>query len=219
MSDVSRRRSILGLIAVMVIIAMAFSLLWQLYNNLIEKKKQFLEDAVNYIKSDYKFASIFINSNDGRKISFLLTIYNQDGNPAGKKLLEISGGDIFLESKVIVIDSSGVGKAFVFPEKIYSDSIPPEKGIDLTPIYVTDGYPQNYSKVRSGDGIYKGILSIYNISRGISNEIYKVKGNNLKIMLDMDASLHKAGGTEFMQGRNYICSVHPGGGLELEEEK
>ena len=215
MAERGRRGFSFMTLIVIMVVAFAWAGLWKA-QQIFRNQKDTLEKAIAAIKSDYTFASIVVLSDLDGKFSFLLTLYRPDGNSAGDRQMELSGSDIFLESRVAVIESGGVERAFVFPEKIYSDSVPPENGLELSSIYITNNFPQNYADPGLDRNLLRLLPELYNSDPDLK---VLLKTNHSRIVLDMDASLHKAGGTTLSVGKKYLYIVHPAGGLEFEEEK
>ena len=201
---------------VLLIIAFISVTVWMLKSGL-ETRKASLEDTINYLKSEYEFARLTINSKNSSSISFTMTLLNVNGNVAAKKDYELPGNDIFLESAIIVMSSPDKERALVFPKRLYSELLPPDQGLAITSLYDDNGFPGIYSSKDLTPELSSVIRKIYQLSQTAKEDSPDWKDQSVKIALNMEASLHQTRGYE--PGKTYSCVVHPNGGMELLEMK
>lgn len=201
---------------VLLIIAFISVTVWMLKSGL-EIRKASLEETINYLKSEYEFARLTINSKGGSSIRFTITLMNLDGNVTARRDYELPGNDIFLESSVIVMSTADKEKALVFPRRLYSESLPPAQGIELTALYDNNGFPGTYTSKDLTPELTSAIRKIFQLSLNAKEDSPEWKEQSVKIALNMEASLHQPRGYE--PGKTYSCLVHPNGGMELMEMK
>ena len=200
----------------LLVIAVGGMIFW-LWKTNLETQKSKIEKVISYVKSEYEFARLSIHGISSQNASFTLTLLNIDGVPVAKKDYNINGSDIFIESKVVVIKTMEQERAFVFPSRIYSDVIPPQNGYDILPLYVNNNNPKNYTSVNLDLDIASIVKNIYIFAFSGNENPADLEKNSIKVVLNMDAVLHRSSAHGFHAGGEYRCIVHPGGGLELLE--
>lgn len=216
MPEFRKQRHFSGLILFLLLAAAAGFFILQTVNSGLVLKRASLEKALQYLKSEYVFGKI---EPLGRE-SYRLTLYNIEGKTVSVKTLNVPGGDLYIESRVAVIEYNEEERAFVFPLKAYSDTVPEKDGIDLKPLYMKNGYPAIYT-VSSNDEVFVSVVrEIYRQSEtaagtgdGTNNA---VPAGHLKIKLAMDVALHR--GPFQSGGKTVELLVHPDGGLEERED-
>jgi hypothetical protein len=183
----------------------------------LKNRKMDLEKSLEYLKSDYTFAEIGVMSGSAGIITFNLKILNVDGSVITDRIYKLNGNDIFIESKVVMINSGKTNRALVFPFNLYTDVIPPRQGELLSGLYAVNGFPAIYLINKPDRSYDDAIRYLYKIafSRGDSNSGME---NEPGVRI-MDASLHEGKFRHFEEGQVYRCLVHPDGGLELAEVK
>lgn len=185
-------------------------------NQYLTRQKVNLTETVSRLKSEYTFARIYIQSKSGGRISFLIELKTPEGLTAAKTQNSLSGTDLYLESRVAVIKSIEGEKSFIFPTRLYTESVPPAQGLSLTPLYIENGLPLTYKTLADNALAEKSIKALYALSQKeeISDSDQDALG--VKIILQMDAALHQTG-AGYQAGKAYDCVVHPNGGMELKE--
>lgn len=207
-----------GILFVLLILVAAAAISWMVSGSLGVKKVK-LEKTISYLKSEYRFAQIRLHSRSGQRMAFSLVLYNMDGNVAVQKDFNLEGNDVFLESKVVVVEILDQEKSFIFPEKLYTDVIPQAAGIGLDEFYVKDGFPLNYKMAVTDQDFVSTVKSIYSYARSAESANPSLDNLSIKVVLNMDAVLHQNSARELRAGTAYDCVVHPNGGLELAEVK
>jgi hypothetical protein len=180
----------------------------------LKKSKIDLEKSIAYLKSEYTFAQIGILSRSNGSISFNLKFLNVDGSSITDRYFQLKGDDIFIESKVVTIDYGKTNRALVFPFNLYTDVIPPSEGELLSGLYVSKGFPEIYMQNVPGVQYEQAVRYLYLAAFENRSNLE----NDMTVRI-MDASLHQGQFRHFEEGRNYLCQVHPDGGLELSEVK
>ncbi len=185
-------------------------------NKNLASRKLDLENSLAFLKSEYTFAQIGILSKNPGAIRFNLEFLDIDGSVVTDVNFELEGSDVFIESKVVMIDSEKTNKALVFPYNVYTDTLPPRLGKPLSALYTVNGFPEIY-KADKTDASYENAVR-YLYSRAFQETGTAGEENDAKIRI-MDASIHQGQFRHFEEGQVYRCSVHPDGGLELTEVK
>lgn len=218
MEQRNQPHSPLGILFLILFIAAAAFSAW-LISTALEAKKTKILKTINYLKSEYDFAELKINFRDGQKVGFTLTLLDNDGDSIAKKDFVLQGSDIFLESKVVVIDFEEKERAFIFPTKVYTDKIPPKEGFDLLSLYSENNIPKNYFTKNPDADFVSAIKEIYSVAFSGEESKNQLDEKSIKVVLNMDAVLHQNPFQGFQEGKSYKCIAHPNGGLELMEVK
>lgn len=190
-----------------------------LWKSGLETQKSKVEKTITYIKSEYEFARLNVHGISSGRVNFTLTLLNIDGAPAAKKDFNMEGSDIFIESKVVVVQALSQERAFVFPEKVYTDLVPPQNGLELLSLYVNNNNPKNYSSINLDLDIASIVKSIYLFAFSGNENSSDLDKHSIKVINNLDAVLHQGPVQGFKSGAEYRCIIHPGGGLELLEVK
>jgi hypothetical protein len=190
-----------------------------LYLNYLDKRKVDLEKALSYLKSDYEFAELNIINKDRDQYKLNLVLLDMYGIEVVQTNLIVPGKDIFIESKVVVLEQNKSEKAFVFPAKLYSDKLPSKDAADLTVLYITNDFPNNYRVTNNDPSFIETVKAVYQYSFFNKEKPLLFKNQNARIKTTMDAVLHLGKIKTFKAGKTYRYTVHPNGGLELVEAK
>lgn len=166
---------------------------------LMNRKKALLEE-IQKLKKEYVFMKFNVLSQTKDTIlDFVL--YDINGNEVTNFLLTNKGIDVFVENRIIVFKKSN---AIVFPLKIYSEVISPEKGNFIGNYYFVSGEVILYKSTSKEFSDF--INKLYSNEANIKNEYIETSFN---------AVLHTLNGVKV--GKSYECFVHINGGLELRE--
>lgn len=189
------------LIFVLFLIVAGFLLYFLFFYSKIEliNRKKVLFEQIEKLKKEYVFMKFnVLNQSEDTILYFAL--YDINGSEVTNFLLTNKGADVFVENKIIVLKKSN---AIVFPLKVYSEIIPPEKGIFIGNYYFVSGEVKLYKSAGSE-------LSDF------INKLYLNESNkNEYIETSFNAVLHTLNGVK--AGKSYECFVHINGGLELRE--
>jgi hypothetical protein len=181
----------------------------------LEKRKVSIQEAIANIKSEYEFADLKILQRKENSTSFFLTLLTSETNKVFEKGFELPGKDVFISSKVIVIEAYGEKKAFVFPQAVYSDVIPEKEGFSLIPYYVENNFPRNYFFDKENDDFVDLMRKVYRAADSGNEESRGWGKDSFRVVLILEASLHQADFKPFEEGRVYKLVLHPNGGLEI----
>ncbi len=216
MIETGKTHSGKGILLILFLLLLSGAAVW-LINTSLKNKKIDLEKSLASMKSEFSFAEIKVIHKTNDKIRFNLRLLSIEGGSILEKSYELAGNDIFIESKVVVIEIHGDKKSFVFPYSLYTDRIPPQKGESLIKFYTEGGFPQIYKTAQADESYTFTIQKIFNYAFNDDEEQtgFGMGENSLK----MDISLHQGDFHSFEENLTYRCTVHPNGGLELTEVK
>ncbi len=183
----------------------------------LRSRKISLEKAVRYVQSEYVFGRIALSPDGKDSLTVRLALLTPEANTALERTFSLPGSDVFLESRVLVIEHEGLERTYVFPSRLYSDTLPASEGIDLIPLYVRDGFPAHYALLKDDPEWNATVKAIYIAAWAGPEEA----GNNtafadLPVKMRLDAALHR-GPYRDNRGGVYELLAHPNGGLELRE--
>ncbi len=187
------------LIFILFLIVAGFLLYFLFFYSKIElmNKKKVLLEEIEKLKKEYVFMRFkVLNQTEDTILDFVL--YDITGVEVTNFLLTNKGIDVFVENRVIVLKKSN---AIVFPLKIYSETIPPEKGTFIGNYYFVSGEVMLYKS--TGKELSDFINKLY------------LNESNEYIETSFNAVLHTLNGVK--TGKSYECFVHINGGLELRE--
>lgn len=176
----------------------------------LEQRRLGLEKEIQFIKSEFVFASYYLVSKESNRVDFELTIYDTANNRVTNNQFSIPGNDVFLESRVIRIEG---GKAIIFPLRLFSDILPSEKGIDIVGLYSKEGFPLIYRMENPGvSNLISDMFSYY----VLGNEKFNLRKYFIKSEV-MDVVVHQID-SKIESNLTYECLIHPNGSIELRKK-
>ncbi|MGC8764341.1 MAG: hypothetical protein ACP5QT_00425 [Brevinematia bacterium] len=202
-----RLRFLIIFILTAILIVFLIYLFLSYAKSLFIKKKLNLENEIARLKSEYTFFKYQIDSINDGKVAFTFFFLDQDGNIFTNGSLVLDGSDIFLESRVIFLNPSN---SIVFPLRLYSESVSPDKGFNLTNFYANREF-LFYPEKKEMGRFFEAIFSFYVLGEGnIDRYKHFVK-------FYMDVVIHS--GLPLQEGDVFECVLHPGGQLELKRSE
>lgn len=213
----NKARSVAPLFFLFILLFLAGFAAWIFNTSQLERKAR-LHDAIETLKSEYPFARISVQSASQSSLGFKLTLIDSSGKTYASTNLFLKGNDVFLESKVAVLEYSGQQRAFVFPSRVYSDLIAPEEGVPLYALSAPGNLPAGYPSLAGDSGGQKFLKEVFTLAQSGSDDEEALTGISAKIILEMDAVLHPGGVWPLQAGKSYLATVHPNGGMEIREE-
>jgi hypothetical protein len=195
-------------------IAILFFLFSQM-KDILQDKVDDLRKTIAWVKSEYNYARITILKKGANAIEFELSILGIDGEVKGKKTLTLPGNDIYLESRMVVLQTEDENKTVIFPYKVYTERIAPKDGVGIQALYVVNNFPQNYNAAGITEQIRRALAGIYETVFEYGDYYSAVKG---KYIMDItDVAAHQSPYTPFESGKTYSYILHPNGGVEMME--
>jgi hypothetical protein len=195
-------------------IAILFFLFSQM-KDILQDKVDDLRKTIAWVKSEYEYARITILKKGANAVEFELSIIGIDGEVKGKKTLTLPGTDIFLESRIVTLQTEEENKTVIFPYKVYTERIAPKDGVGIQNLYVVNNFPMNYNAAGITEQIRKAMAGIYETVFEFGDYYSAVKG---KYILDItDVAPHQSPFTPFVSGKTYRYILHPNGGVEMME--
>lgn len=117
-----------------------------LYNKYNLKNQKIILNSINELKKEYIPVKLKFNKFENNKITFTLNFYDLDNNKIGTYKGIIEGQILFLDFKILKIKNSYL----FFPDTIFSDTIAPYIGTNITYYYTKDNFPMIYfSKINT----------------------------------------------------------------------
>ncbi len=171
------------------------------------RRKTNLEEEIAGLKSEYIFFRYRIDSVENGKVGFTFYIFDPNENLITNSTILIDGSDVFLESKVIILNPTN---SIVFPLRLFSDVISPAQAISLKEFY-SKKRDFFYSEKSDMGKFFNSMFYYYVFGEG---NIDRYKSF---VKSEMDVVLHSA--IPLIEGDTYECILHPGGQLELKRSE
>lgn len=209
-----KRGGALQFLLILILLAGVSLLALKVFQGYLADEAESLREAVAFVKSEYYFLEMKVDDISGDKIFVTLSYLGLDNEIKAENSYELSGSDVFIESRIAVGTAEGEKRAFVFPFRIYSDSIPPSDGEILTNDYVSEGIPKTYLTSGIPESTKSGMKLIFSY-------LFDEKTENLNIQFIsevFDTAIHQDQNSPFEKGSVYLFSIHPGGGVEMQEK-
>ena len=175
-----------------------------------------LKTAAAYLKSEYRFAELTVTGKDVEKISFTLRLLDPDGNARWAAAYTLIGSDIFLESRVVLVEFEPERKAFVFPYRVYTDRIPEKQGVNFLTNSISNKIPVYYYSRGADMSRMKAVQAVFETAFYESDVYSELKQKHIPRIFD--TSVHQSVIKPFEEGKTYSFIIHPNGGVELMEE-
>ncbi|MDR0785721.1 MAG: hypothetical protein LBE74_07560 [Treponema sp.] len=188
--------------------------LQELKDVLVPLRFREVERSGGIIKAEFYFYSYLEDDIDK---SFMADVLEKE-QPLNSLTIELKGNELFIDCLRFIEKQGGVFKHdvnWVFPYRVFTDSIPPDDGVLIYDAYDSDGFPNIYSafnldvKQRASE-IFSQIKQYGDISP--NSELRKVISGNA--VHDMSNNILR-----FQVGRWYDLIVHiKKGGVEYVAE-
>ena len=168
-----------------------------------------LEKKIEILKDETTPLRFKILSKEDGKISFAVKFFDSEEKPKdiNRLVQTIEGEELSFDFIVIQVN----GKHLFFPNKVYSDKIAPENGIDLKSFYNKDGFPQIFY-FKAIDQEFREILT--QIFEDIKSDNLQEDDNYFGNMVHDIANFN-----EYKPDRIYKIVCHTKGGIEVVEDK
>ncbi len=210
------KSSRLGLAFFILLLGAGVTLFFTVFQKYLVNRAGQLRQAIETVKSKQEFARIRVLSRGNGVISYRLSVLDQDGQVQAKGDYTIPGDDLFIEARIVYCQLEEESKAFVFPWRMYSDRVAPDKGTDIRGLGVEQGFPLNYRRQGQDDTWVNTLKDIYATAFEESEVYAQIRDQYIKDVYD--SSLHMGILGKWEAGKDYICIIHPNGALELLEE-
>lgn len=210
--DGGKRHFVILIILLMVATGAVGLYFWR---TALENRVEDLRDAIEFVQSQYHFATMYIQEKSDSTILFDLSMFNLSEELIGTDSYEIEGSDIFLESRVAVMAWEEDTRAFVFPTTLFSDSVPSSQGISITNLYVDKNIPMNYIVDDMKVSMKLAMKNIFQVVFG--EEIYDPQIEEQYFERVFDTAVHQSVIQPFREGKSYHFIIHPNGGVEIVE--
>ncbi len=184
------------------------------FNHLLSGKIQNLSATLSYLKSETLFARLKVHNIEDGEIHFNIVFFTPDQKEVAPLSLSLSGADLYVESRVIVLSDADRTRALIFPLRIYSDTVAPVDGILLHALYPPNSVPLLYQPNQNKAILSAELLTLSKIALHQSNTI-KLKTGILKE--NFDTSLH-IGPFGELQEDSYDLILHPNGAVEIRKQ-
>jgi hypothetical protein len=102
-----------------------------IWRSSLENEVDYLKDAIAFVQSQYAFAEMKVTGMTADTISVELSIKGISGDIVGSTNLTLPGQDFFIESRILIAELEDEQRAFIFPMKVYSDTMAPDTGISI----------------------------------------------------------------------------------------
>ena len=195
-------------------IAILFFLFTQM-KEILQDKVEDLRKTIEWVKSEYEFARVAVFKKGANAVEFELSIIGLDGEVKGKKVFTLPGTDIFLESRIVYLQSEDLNKIVIFPYKVYTEKIAPKDGIPVQNLYVTGNFPNNYTAPGISDQVKRTLTGLYETVFEYGDYYSAVKGKYITDI--MDTAVHQSPFKPYESGKTYRYILHPNGGVEMME--
>lgn len=187
-----------------------------------EERINELTEAIEYVKDETVPMEFSIKESSKGKKEVTVGFYDLAGKYIGRKSIKIEGNDIYLEFRVIKLDSKNY---MFFPYVIYSNSVSSEEGEKIIGLYKgNENFPAIYRQIETffdKNKIDPEKLQTY------KEKITELYGYVLEDKLDLvedqfGSAVHdyeKQGITKFKNGYTYqvICHTHTGS-IEVQKK-
>ncbi|MDR0645166.1 MAG: hypothetical protein LBG05_09760 [Treponema sp.] len=188
--------------------------LQELKNVLVPLRFREIERSGDKIKAEFYFYSYVEDDID---TSFISDVFEKE-KPLNSLTIELEGNELFIDCLRFIERQGGVFKHdvnWVFPYRVFTDSIPPDNGIPLYDAYTSDGFPRIYdafnldgetkqrvSEIFSQIKQYGDLAPNSKLRTIISgNAVHDISGNRLRFQVDRwyDLIVHiKKGSIEYL---------------------
>lgn len=131
---------ILKLILILSIILILFYIGMIVYDNYLVSSQKIVLESIKELKSEIIPVKIKFESFENNRIKYIINFYDLDTKKIGTYKGSINGQILFLDFKVLK-----VGSFFLFfPIQVFSDTIAPYAGTDITYFYTKNNFPMIY---------------------------------------------------------------------------
>ncbi len=188
------------LLAIIFILIIILFILWYLFPYLSNYTTKLGKD-LNILTEEFEPLKIKILSNNNKKIEFLINFYDKKGNTISSNMLSINGETIFVDILVVKLKESYL----FFPNKLFTNSVPANEGIDLVNLYTNNNLPL----------IYDG-ENDFNFIKQIFIDLIKERENK-NIKLQYGNAVHVQKQYNEIRANDYLfIKMHPKkGGVEI----
>lgn len=207
-----KRHFVIMLILLMVVTGTIGVYFWK---SALENRVEDLREAIAFVQSSHHFASITIEEITDSTIRFKLSMFNLSEEETGSAEYTLDGSDIFLETRVAVMNWEEETRAFVFPFRVYSDTIPPAEGTIITNVFAAKDIPYYYMTEDMKVSMKLAMKNIYQVVFG--EEIYDPLIEEQYFKRIFDTAVHQSVLQPFKEGKTYHYMIHPNGGIEIVE--
>ena len=173
------------------------------------EKIALLEKKIALLKEEIVPLRFKILSKEDGKISFAVKFFDSGEKPKdiNRLVQTIEGNELSFDFIVIPVND----KHLFFPNKIYSDKIAPENGIDIKSFYDKDGFPQIFYFKEIDNEFREMLTEIFeNVKDGNLSEDDNYFGNMVHDIANFN---------EYKPDRIYKIVCHTKGGIEVVEDK
>lgn len=203
-----------GILIVVMLLGLSAAAIY-IWKVSLNSKVDDLKTAIAYVQSRYAFARMKVLAKTGDSVTVRFSVLDLSGNVVGGTNFTLPGQDFFLESRVLIAELEDEERAFVFPIKVYSDTMAPAQGVSVEPLYMKDGMPMNYILSNTSPGLALAMKNLKQIAYGAV--LYGGDVQDRFIKNAFDTAVHQNFMRPFQAGDEYDYVIHPNGGIELLE--
>lgn len=202
---------------IILLIVVGIAVCMFVLRNTLENKVDSLKSAISLVKEEYEFVRMHIKDIKNNSVEFDLHFIDIDGETTAKKQYALKGKDVFIECRVVIAKFGEQEKAFIFPYRLYSDVIAPEKGKNILNDYAKDNFPLIYNSSKNPDNYKAAVKHIFETAFFESEYYDDIKEKY--IVKIFDTALHQAFFNRLKEGAVYSAVVHSNGAAQLTEIK
>ena len=137
-----KKRSVIGriwFVAIAVLLFVAGGL--SLFVVRQREKLESLKSSIAALKQEHVPMRFKIISRSGGGLKAKLKLYDMDENEIAAVESEMTGESLFLDFVSVSVDEGYLA----FPKSIFTEMVPPEKGLSLFPLYDRKGFPEVFA--------------------------------------------------------------------------
>jgi len=166
-----------------------------------------LEKSIAKLKEEMIPLRFKVLDNSDGKIKVALKLYDCSGNVIKKIEHELEGQELCFDFYTILVKD----KYIAFPNKLYTNKIPPANGISLVNEYDNEGFPQIFYSDDLTPDLREGLTILFDkVKKGKTDSIQTMFGNMVHDFKQFGA---------FVPKQVYKITSHSKGGLEVVEEQ
>lgn len=166
----------------------------------LEKREEAALKELHFLTGEQVTTEFKITERDASTLSLQMRFLNPEGKPVGNQIsYTLKGSTLYIEYFIIRLTDTSY---WHFPVKIYSDTIPPGKGLLLTDFYTSEGFPLIHES-RGEEIPLKTLMKL--VHRGLDGE--RKHG--------FFSAVHDTQKNPFMLNRTYRITGRNQGGLEV----